>query len=726
MPLDTTPTTGATGQAVLDEKNPTGAGINTPELTTKSNKPGRRAITDVSHVFLIVQNLEMARREQSAKNGRIAAKLNSERPYNDEDLKSEGLGYKSNFSTKPLSTTIAKVGSRLVKAVQSARYLTAAQLPDSIPGAKEKSELFRNEITNLIRRWDGWFDFISLIAAEDSTYGWTACAWLDEQSWKPKPYRQDEFFVPDGTGHSVDTLQVACMRRFLQMHELAEMISDREAAKAAGWDIENTVESINNARPPGIPAAGSAPYTDARRYEDAIRESSVSLTLVNGSKQIEVYDVFAVEIDGQVSHYIVDNNTKKLLFEKEDRYKKTRDCTALFSYEQSNGKLMGSKGVGREIYEISGALDRARNEAVDRLQMSGKIIVSGPESQIDRFKLTALGNVAIIPDGFQISQVKIESGIKEFEILDQLLTQLLDGIAGSVSPKQLPGERVTAAQVNLFAEREEEKRDDRDTRFIMQLANVIWTITRRAMSSDCTDEDAKMVKEKLGAFMSKDELDTLIEMPALETIEDFTDMEAQRIVVFAQENKGDSRFDQHKLAMKATSALINPEFAADVVLPENDPTVNAEQSRQQEMENLLFKNGRPAAVSPRDDHPTHITVLKDAIASLTPAAVKGDLQTLQILPQFLQHWADHLSAAEAQGVDKKVLAPLEKELQSLSKQVGEMQSHAELTMKAQATGQPTPPPQAPSGGNSQPSVAETAAAGSAPSTPGAAAASPAQ
>jgi len=690
------------GVGAVDQNAPTGTGINTPELTTKSNKPGRRSITDVDHLFQIIGNLQMARRAQNEKNGRIASKLNSERPYNDATLESEGLGYKSNFSTKPLSVTIGKVATRLVKAVQSARYLTSAQLPDSVEGAKEKTELFRGEVTKLIRSWPGWFDFLNLIATEDSTYGWTVAAWLDNQTWRPKPYRQDEVFMPDGTTHAVDSLQVICLRRFVQMHELAAFIEDREAAEAAGWDIKNTVEAINNAKPPTIPGSMTAPYTDSRRYEDAIRESSVSLTLANGAKQIEIYDVFATEITGKVSHYIVDNNQRKLLFEKEDRYEKVEDCAALFSYEQSNGKLMGSKGVGREIYEISGALDRARNEAVDRLQMAGKIIVQGPEAMIDRFKLTSIGNVAVIPEGFTISQAKIEPATAEFMQLDQLLTGLLDQIAGSVSPKQLPGERVTAAQVNLFAEREEEKRDDRDTRFIMQLASVIWTISRRAYGGDCQDADAKDSRAKLLFFMSEEELKALLEVPALETIEDFTDLDAQKIVMFAKEKRGDPLYNHRKLESQAASALIGPEFAEDVLLPENDPTEEAEQTRFQELENMLLQNGQPSGVSPRDSHSLHIVVLKSQIAQMVPAAVKGDLGALKILPAFLQHWADHLSAAEAGGTDKKSIAPSEAELKGLTKQIGELQAHAQLNMQAQANGMPPLPPGSPGGQGASP------------------------
>lgn len=670
-----------------------GDGINTPGLSPKTLKPKRRAISDVEHLFLILTNLQESRRSQSEKNGRIAAKINAERPYDDTKLESEGLGYKSNFSTKPLSTTCNKVASRLVKAVQSARYLTAAELPDSIPEAKEKTDMFRSEITNLIRRWDGWFDFLNLIASEDSVYGWSAAAFLDERSWRPTPYRQDDFFVPDGTRNSVGSVQVNMMRRFVQMHELAEMIEDREAAEIAGWNIDNTVLSINSARPPGIPAANSAPYTDARRYEDAIRESSVSLTLVNGSKQIEMWDCFATEITGKVSHYIIDNNTHKLIFEKEDRYKKIADCLALFSYEQGNGKLLGSKGVGREVYEIAGALDRARNEAIDRLQMSGKIIISMPEGQVDRFKLSVVGNVAIIPDNATVSQTKIESGIKEFIELDQLLTSLLDEIAGSVTPKQLAGERVTATQVNVFSAREEERRDERDTRFIMQLASgLIGAMTRRAMAEGVEDEDAKQVREKLLDRMPKEELDMLVNMSPIRTIEDFTELESQRLVLFAQEKRGDPLFDQEKLQKKAASVIVNAEFAEEVMLPIPDPTVTAEQSRMQEMENLLLAANRPVAVSPRDNHLIHIQVLKAGLGLLAPEAVKGDPKALALMPAFLQHWAEHLAAAEAGGVDKKELAPLVAELTAVGKQLGELQAHAQAsTQQVQAGGAPLPP-----------------------------------
>lgn len=664
---------------------PEGAGINSPGLTTKSTKPKRRSISDVSHVFQIIGVLEQARRSQNEKNGRIQAKLNSERPYSEEELKSEGLGYKSNFSTKPLGTTAGKVSSRLTKSLQAARYLTSSELPDSIPDAKKKTELFRRSFTNLVRKWDGWYNFCNEVSAEDAIFGWATTAWLDEVSWKPVFFRQDRAFFPDGTKQTVDSAQVWAFNLFMFPHELADFISDREAADLAGWDIENTVESINNARPPSIPAANAAPYTDLRRYEDAMRESSVSLSLVGGAKQIRIWHLFATEIDGKVSHYIGDGDSKKLLFSKLDRFDSVKDCLAFMSYEQSQ-TLMGSKGIGREIYEIAGVVDRARNEVVDRLQLSGKIIVQGPQNQINKFRLTVIGNVIVIPEGFTITQNKIEASVEEFLALDQALTQLLDQIAGGVTPRKFEGERVTAKEVQLFQDREEEKRDDITTRFVTQAGcGFLSTMQRRAYSPDVQDADAKVEQEKLLKFMSRDELDQLREQPALRTVEDYSQHDAQTMVVLAQESRNDPLYDHKKMERRKLSSLFDAEMADDVLLPDNDPTVQAEQARTQLLEDQLLGLGKPVPVSPRDNHEIHMAVLREEFAPVAQAAGGGDAKALAVAPVWLKHWEDHLDLALQSGINKEALKPMIQEIKDVAKHVGELQAQAQAkAQQAQA------------------------------------------
>lgn len=674
------PSTGAFGTPAdgYPSQSPTGSGINSPELSAKTLKSKRRAISDVNHVMRIVGDLQMARRSQNEKNGRIQGKLNSERPYDEKKLESEGLGYKSNFSTKPLSTTVGKVASRLAKSLQSARYLTSAELPDSFPGAKTKTELFRAKFTDTVRRWPGFTDFVDSVASEDAVFGWAVVAMLDEYTWKPTFFRQDQTFLPDGTKQTVESFQVGVFQQYIMPHELANLIGDdKEAAELAGWQIDASVRSINNAVPPAIPSSQAAPFTDTRRFEDAIRESSVSLSLTSGAKQIVMFHLFAVELDGRVSHYIADGNSRELMFMKEDRFETISDCVQFMSYEKAE-TLMGSKGIGREVYEMSGTLDRARNEAVDRLQLSGKVFVTGPENRINRFKLHVIGNVAVIPEGFNIQQVKIESGVQEFLLLEKLLVGLLDQIAGGVTPKDFERERVTAKEVMLFAEREEEKRDTISGRFVTQFGAILSMMQRRMCSKEASDEEAKRFREDCLRHMSEDELDFLASRPALRTIEDFTMIEAQKIVMFADSKRQDPLYNQKELQRRATSALINAEFAEAVLAQENDPTETAEQARLQLMENGLLEQGKPVPVSQRDGHEIHIEVLKQWLAPIAQqAATQPTMESVTVLSGAAQHWADHVSGLVQSGADKQVAAAAEQEVTQFAQQVGQMQAEVQ-------------------------------------------------
>lgn len=688
-----------TEAGVFPNNNPNnGSGINTPDMSPEQLKPQRRAVTSVDQINNLISTLEQASRLRNEKNGRIMAKYNAERPYDPERLKNENLHWKSNFSTKPLAMAVDKIAPRLTKAVQSARYLTSAQLPDNVESGRLKSEKFREGITKLIRAWPGWRPFISDVAQENGMFGFTSVFWPDKYSWKPKHFRQDHFYVPDQTGQTVDTVQVYIARQELQIHELAEIIMNREAAEAAGWDIDNAVEAINEAAPKSAINIAS-PYTQYRTYEDAIRESSVFRSLQQGAKLIELNHVLVAEATGKVSYFVVNHRgTRKLLRQQLDYYNSMGEALALFSYQQANGLLMGSKGVGRELFEISGALDRARNELVDRLNLSGKVWLRGPERTLDRIKLSVIGNAVFVSDQVEVASVRIDPGVDSFVALDNLLTTLMDQIAGGVTPRQLPGERVTAAQVNLFAAREEEKRDDLIERFLLQLAEVVTVIQRRLSDKSTEDADAKAFREEMLRYMTEEELQQLADQPALRTIADWTEVQAQSIILFAQEKRADPLYDQVKLAKYAASARISPEFADDVVLPVNDPTQEAEQIQKQTLENIALTLGRAIPVSPRDAHRIHIEVLKQELEQILPNLGQNP-QLMGVVQQFLQHWASHIEAAIAGGAKESEYAEDKKQVQAAAQQLGQLAATFQAQQAVQAGAAPglAAPAEAPEG-----------------------------
>ncbi len=617
-------------------------GINNPELTDNL-KPTRRAIKDAEQAVELVKQLITQNRDRNTKNGRIMAKYNAEAPYRKCDLEADGLGWKNNFSTKPLGILIDKIAPRFTKAIQGVRYLTSSALPEDAPGSTPKTEAFRSEITKTIRARRGWKNFITELSQENALFGFTAVAWTDEYSWMPRHYRQDEFFIPPGTKQNSEQAQVVALRDDFLLHELFSMIENKSAAVDAGWNIENTVELLNDAVPQDLRKNFSNFSSPDRIYEDMARELNIAASYSLGAKVVTCYHLFATEISGKVSHRIIGGdklNSLKEVFSRDDRFASMSDAASFFAFQFGNGTMHGSKGIGREVYQMASVLDRARNEVVDRLQLSGKILLQCDEKSIKRFRMSVVGNAILIATGYNVQQVKIDGGVEPFFQMDSYLTSLLDQIAGTVSPKALEGDRVTKAAVDLVAGREEERRDVIIDRFMAQVADMVSTMQRRLCDPKTTDADAKELQKRLLKVMSRAELKQISEQPAAATIADYTEQERQQVVVLCSEAHGNPLYNQKAVEREKITALHSADLAERLLLPDNDPSEQAEQSREQLMENALMIDGRPVGVSLRDNHRLHLDGIYPAIEATIKALI-NDPGALDILKLFIQHGASH-------------------------------------------------------------------------------------
>lgn len=686
------------------EQNSTGNSASTvsvPELS-RSLKPKRRAIRDAAQARRIITNLEQSSRERNLKNARIMAKYNAEKPYSQEELKAEGLGWKSNFTSKPLPMLIDKVAPRFSRAIESVKYLTNSSLPETFPNASEKTEAFRREITETVRAKPGWTNLIADTSMENALFGFTALCWLDEFTWFPKHFRQDQFFVPTGTQQQAASAQVIVLRETLLLHEIFSLVEDKEAADTAGWNLENTVNAINNAQPENRRNGDS---NWERVYEDLIRESNVGMSHEAGALVVSVWHLLATEIDGKVSHYILTDNTVQpkagdsdvitnendVLFEREDRFEDMASCASFFAFQHGNGKLQGSKGIGRDIYGIAAIVDRARNEVLDRLNLSGKVWVKCDDKAMRRFKMSVVGNVVMIGQGYDIQTVKMETGVSEFLELDQFLTQLLDQMSGATTPKAFEGERVTKAAVDLFASREEESRDNIIGRFLTNFATMMSTLQRRMCSSDCSEKDAQEMQKRLLEVMSREELDHLAKSAVAETVKDYTETERQQIVMVASDARGNPLYNQRELERRKLSALISEEFAESVLLPEEDATVIAEQQRMQQLELLIIVGqAGEMPVSPRDNHIIHLQVMAPAMEAAATEAVAQGVQGLEVLQALAAHAEAHFAAAEVEGAAKDKLAETGKFLKGLRKAIGQLEELEQQQAAVEQAGPPMP------------------------------------
>jgi hypothetical protein len=707
--LSQTPLNSMTGTGY--PQNYLGSVIQSPKLST-SGKPTQRSIRDIGMARDVVKTVIMAGRNRSIVNSRILAKYNAERPYDAYKLEAEGLGWRSNFTTKPLPSMIEKVAPRFVSVVDGLKYFTNATLSNKWQDSQGKTDKFRAEITKTIRARKGWRTLIEDIAFDDALFGHTIVAWLDEFSWFPKHFKQDESFVADGTKSDPRWGQIVVLKEVYLPHELFAQISpDPDAAKDAGWDLGETRGAINRASPIQIRDRLNVGGTLETWYQNALRELTIGASYMAGNSVVVVYTLLAREVTGKVSHYRMAGPEMSNIFSREDRFPSMEDCVTFYTFQKGNGTLHGSKGVGRDIYELAGMIDRTRNEVVDRLIMSGKTMIQGDVRRIHTFKMSVIGNTVIVPTGWNVLEQKMDGNVEGFLKLDAYFKQLVNELIGSTSTPQ-PGtggeDMRSPAAWNLLAQREEESRDVRITRFLAQFTDMVQAMQKRLCDPDTMESDAKAMQEELLKAMTREELDELAKQPVAGTVSDLTPLQRQLVVSIAQEKKGNPLYNQRQLEQEDVSARMNSDFAGRVLLPDNDPTEQAEQTREQLLEITLLAHGEAVPVSPRDNHLIHLQVLMPAAEQAAGQMMQGQFGT-DTLETMVAHINEHYTQARQQGVKPEALAEVAAFLAKAGPEIAKLkqidqqaalfsQQHSQLAAGGgappvgAATG-PQPPPQ---------------------------------
>lgn len=667
-------------------QNPDDGLIQSPEINA-AGKPTQSAVKDATMAKDIIDTLITANRNRQIVNSRILAKYNAERPYDAAKMEAEGLGWRQNFTTKPLPSMIEKVAPRFTDAIKGLKYFTNAALSNRWENSTEKTEKFRKIITDTIRSRKGWNTLIDDIAFDNALFGHVVVAWLDELSWFPKVFKQDESFLPDGLTQLVSSAQALALKEVYLPHELFEYIRDREAAEDVGWEIKNTIEQINKATPQQLRDQLGSGGTTETWYQNAARELTLGTSYMSGASVIVCYSLLVREVTGEVSHYRLAGVEKKPIFEKEKRFKSMEECLAFFSYQKGNGKMHGSKGIGRDIYELAGMLDRTRNEIVDRSILSGKTLIQGDIKRIHTFKVSVVGMTAIVPSGWTVLEQKIDGNIDPFLKLDSYFSGLVDQLIGSISPPRIEGEAFRSSTAwNLLAQREEEGKDAKISRFLEQFTEMVQTMQRRICDSATDDADAKEARRKLKEFLSDEELKELAEQPVASTVRDYTPLERQMIALVAGEKKGNPLYNARQMEVEDLTARIGGDFAKRVLLPENDPTEQAEQQRLQQLELIALQTGQAVPVSPRDNHLIHLQMLVPVAEQTAGAIMQGQADTVA-LESVMAHITEHYNRALEQGVPKEKLKPVADIVKKAGEVLAQLKSLDQEAQQLQAEGQ---------------------------------------
>jgi hypothetical protein len=407
-----------------------------------------------------------------------------------------------------MASLIDRVTPKFVDAIHSMKFLTASKLPDEYQDSDDKTTLFRTGITNVIREWSSWADFVNSVAQENVTYGYTAGVFMDELNWRPRTFQEEKLFFDDNSPQFAGQLPIFCVKVDYYIHELIELLRDPDLSEDAGYETENIRKAINAAMPPK-----ESFLSNPRQLSDLVREGNMYLSYHRQSRMIQTAHVFVMNYDGTgVDHWWIniksldiaaglsdtsqqdndfhsspadDDNNPALLFYSEDVARTMKDVISLFSFQCGNTKLFGSKGLGRLLVNMDIAINKCRMCFIDSIYQSGLIIAQADEKDIPFMEPRVVYPFIWVPKTADISKQAFEANADAFMALDNKLTALSEIIAGAFIPGQITiqgGPEQTATEVSIDAQRENEIKQGILNRWWTHMTDCVVAMQRRICS----------------------------------------------------------------------------------------------------------------------------------------------------------------------------------------------------------------------------------------------------
>jgi hypothetical protein len=736
--------------------------LNTPkfgrngESTQIVNKP----ISSAQQAFEVFQRLQRDNQARANRNKLLSDSYNGATPFDQKRLDANAQGWRANFSTLVLATFVDRVTPRLTDAVHGMKFLTASELPDSFIDATNKTEKFRERTTEQIRSWPGWIDFVEQIATENALYGYTASVQMDQYEWRPRTFRQEDTLFDEQAPQLAEKLPLFVIKSNYYIHEAAAIL-ENEKAEDAGYNVGNIKAAIEKASPP----YDSFVY-NPRQLSDMVREGNLYYSFHRSSKMIETAHIFVKCFDNTIDHWWVNRNGAKRSNSNKNRpmdrspsatisrvaedvpvipddpyelayfesvAESMDDVITLFSFQSGNNRLYGSKGIGRLLYNISLAIEKARMSFIDAMYISGLLVGQAEESIIGRLQPHVRSPFLIVPEGFQLLMQQFRVDINNWLGLDQKLTNTAEIIAGAFLPDQQQisnnGQQIqTATKESIDTVKEEEVKAGMMNRWWVQFTRGVSSMQRRIYSRTNLRAAMKWRKAKMKSadtgktLIMSDLYDAMMDVDddtekqfmrapdlgdadqsSVDTIMRLLDdgLSVQEIIIlsnqpatqftqhagrdddmmflqFYQLAKNNPNFDQSKLDEQAANRMLGFQNAKELFVPQPGQTTDIESQRSQQTEwATMLGTGSGVQVSQRDPHMQHFQTIVPAVADylkiasqMPPVQVPKDM--LQACKLGVTHAEAHVQAMLQAGSNERQLKPQILQLKDLEKMYNDL------------------------------------------------------
>jgi len=359
--------------------------------------------------------------EVARADARVIALHRGTPPYSDRELRDLGQGWRANLNLRELKGIVnhradtaydlhMEIGDRIRVSVRP--EFRDVQSPNPF---EDFGRVIAEEYTHMLNvDWAENYLLLDQVSRDRIKLGLGVASWKDDLDWRPIYMPKYSFFTDPQFPPLADSIPACVLRDTLLLRDVLPKLrpESREAAKAAGWDVEELRKAVlfffgrateSNAK--SEPASVSDDTVGMWAAFEAWRASRPADVAVFELEKIPVVRYLMREADGEkVSHYIdIDPalcryEPEGFIFKRLRQFGKMSQAVWLNPFSYAEGTIGSLDGLGHDLAPYAEISNRMLCTALDGGMMSGGLVLQAQQGwDADEASVVRMGPATVIP-----------------------------------------------------------------------------------------------------------------------------------------------------------------------------------------------------------------------------------------------------------------------------------------------------------------------------------------
>jgi hypothetical protein len=624
----------------------------------------------------IIADLKKQDQQRSSARANVEKQIAGNLPYDPEQLKALGQGYRSNINFLELDGNTKSRLSSFIRLLFDASNLAQIQMIDDETPINKRHHycnIVADEFTKMIKKsWHGFYIQFARAMRNMVVHGVGTLYWPTKRSFKFKSAIPGGIRFSHMTSEDSEMFDIVEIIDDMPIDRLFDLVSSPKQTKAStkfGWNTSMIYSIIKEcAKKESIDGFGAPPQTD-EEFTALQNKRSLFKATNSAPRSISVSHLYSKEEDGKITHAIVVDDElifdskevtgEHYLYFKEAEYESYNDFVVPLMCDIGNEGIHAIRGYGHKIYAHCVVSNRMLNSLNDSAMISSTLLIKSPSSgERSMNDVIKFGPITVLPSDCEVVTGGISVSADGLFRARSVLSANLANNFGNERPSAegpVPGQSYkTARQTDSELIKSKTITNVETLIFYLFADQVIANLFSKLFGSNLKPEDralfANFKKRCLKRGVPADLFNENVFYAQATRAIGFGSQEMQlgvtrdmlTIAPYLPEVGKKQAVRDYALARIGSDNLDRyyPEIEADKL------THFSHQLARFENNDMML--GQPATVSSDDDHPYHIQEhMRDALETIGSFA-KGELQTsptdmLAFVGQITAHVTQHIA-----------------------------------------------------------------------------------